>query len=135
MQLRVLHDALQHRREHRLHLDVVGQLFERLAQEVVELLLEEVDVAAAVAHDRGDLAVVQEREEEMLDGDVLVAALERGVEGEFEGLLKLACNHGVRRCRTNAKDEPLHFSTRTRVQLRSNGSVPDPPKGSEMLID
>jgi len=71
----------------------------------------------------------------MLDGDVLVAALERGVEGEFEGLLKLACNHGVRRCRTNARDEPVHFAGRTRVQLRSNGSVPDPPKGSEMLID
>ena len=106
VQLRVLHDALQHGREDRLDLDVVGHLLDGLGQEVVELLLEEVAVAAAVAHDRGHLAVVQQREEEVLDGDVLVAALERLVEGEFESLLERACDHGLRRCRTNAHDEP-----------------------------
>jgi hypothetical protein len=55
----------------------------------------------------------------MLDGDVLVAALEGGAEGELEGLLKLACDHGVRRCRTNAGNEPVHFGGPRPMMQRS----------------
>ena len=51
VQLRVLHDPLQHGGQHRLHLGVIRQLLERPVHEVVELLAENVDVAAAGADD------------------------------------------------------------------------------------
>ena len=50
VKLGVLHDALQHRREHRLHFGIVGKLLERSIHEVVELLLEGLDIAATFAN-------------------------------------------------------------------------------------
>ena len=51
---------------------------------VVELLLQHLDVAAALADDIGNLAIVQQRVEQMLDRHVLVAPLDRVVEREFK---------------------------------------------------
>ena len=96
VKLCVLHDALEHGGEHRLDLGVIGELFERPVHEIVELLLELRNVAAAGVDDLDDVAVVQQGVEQMLERHVLVAPFHRLVEGEFEGLLQLAGNH-VRR--------------------------------------
>ena len=87
MQLRVLNDALQHRRQHRLHIRIVRKLLQRAVHEIVELLLELVDVAAAFADGFRRLAIVQERVEHVLERHVLVAAGDRVVQRELESLL------------------------------------------------
>ena len=84
VELRVLHDALQHCRQHRLFVGVLGELLERLFQEVVELFLEHVDVPTAGADDVDDVVVVQQREKQMLERDVLVPPPHRLGQGEFE---------------------------------------------------
>ena len=87
MELRVLHHALQHRREHRLHFRILRQLLQGAVHEIVELFLELIDVAAALADDPHHLAVVQQGVEQVLQGDVLVTTAYRVVQGELEGLL------------------------------------------------
>jgi hypothetical protein len=93
VQLGVLHDALEHGREHRLDVFVLGQGLELLVHEIVELLLQQFHVPAASGDDVRHLAVVEEREEEVLERDVLMPAPHGVGEGEFEGLLELPGDH------------------------------------------
>ena len=93
VELRVLHDALQHRRQHRLDLGIVRQLLQRTVQKIVELLLQQGNVAAALADHIGHLAVVQQRVQQMLERDVLVTSLDGVVQREFEGFLEWLGDH------------------------------------------
>src|SRR5260221_448341 len=93
MKLSVLNHPLKHCRQHRLNLRILSKLLERAVHEIVELFLEQGDVAAAGADDVDDVAVVQQGVEEMFERDVLVAPFHRLVEGEFEGLLELSGDH------------------------------------------
>ena len=93
VELRVLNHALQHRRQRGLNV-LLLDLFVGLGDEVVELLLELLDVAAARADDVDDVAVVQQREQQVLEGDVLVPPADGLVDGELETGLESFCDHG-----------------------------------------
>ena len=71
----------------RLDLGIVRKLFERTVHEVVELLAQDVDVAAAGADALADVAVVQQGVEKMFERHVFVAALQRFIQGELKRLL------------------------------------------------
>ena len=84
MELRVLDHALQHRGQHRLDVRVLRQFLECLLQEVVELLLEHLDVAAARAHGHRRVTIVQQREQQMFERHVLVTPFDSLADGELE---------------------------------------------------
>ncbi len=60
---------------------------QRSIHEVIELLFQLLDVAAAFADHLRRLAVVKQRVEQVLERDVLVTALDRVVQRELERFL------------------------------------------------
>ena len=118
MQLRVLHDALQHGRQHRLHVGVVRQLFERLVHEVVELLLQHIDVPAAGADDVAASRSCSSAKRRCSSVTYSWRRRSGLVDGEFEGCLELLGDHS---------DTLLHRTqqaeTRVHARVRSSCST------------
>src|SRR5690554_3396645 len=93
---RALHHALKSHRLHRLGAEVGGQSVQVFFEKPVEVASEAIDVCAHMAKDPARGFVVAEHVEQVLQGEVFVAALlgltDRREKGDFEIFL----NHDLR---------------------------------------
>ena len=101
------------------------QPLQLLVEELLQRALQLGDVTAAVTHDLGDVAVMQERVQHVLDAQELVAATTRLADGEGETDLELAADahqassmlqrSGYSCVRANASTWPIRVSATSRV--------------------
>jgi len=96
--LDVEHRALQHPLEPqgRLHVGLLGVDERRgLADEVAELAPQAIEAGAAGLQHVADARHVQQREQQVLDGDELVALRARLLEGGVEAVFQFLAQHGL----------------------------------------
>ena len=89
-----LHDALEAGGRLRVAGAVGRQAGEILVEEFGEVFLDFVDIDAAGAQHRDRVGIVDQPEQQMLEGGVFMLALGREGKGAVQGLFKIAREHG-----------------------------------------